>query len=420
VLKVLSKWLRSRGLLKEADEVEDLDEWAQQYEEYGSEPESEEEYEKTLLEQTQHVPSEKEYVGSWKRQIGQAETTKVFYDVMKNIQFSPVSAGGATPYVGGGEFGKVFRGVYKSRPAVVKIIIKEWDPSTSWGLNTSDKEADNWMKILEYKSSLESELQKHIPEIIDIRRGRIKGPPEKITEKERIFGNLDDETFEKPMEPTILNYEAIIMEELRQIPEEILSIFMGAMGRSSLEFVLRPEILNEVSSFSAVKIVEWLKYQYRIPLDVNAVSGLIFKEIFKNKDKIYNYDQSKQDEGREALVDIISNALFNTLLGKEEQEKVGDISILRRRIKYSLDWSLGNVHEMFPHDWKDMMEEHKEYWENIPEIKKYLETLTTLAKNIGLGWWDIHSKNVMIDRDGNLKVIDVGMYKSIDPDILGI
>lgn len=49
---------------------------------------------------------------------------------------------------------------------------------------------------------------------------------------------------------------------------------------------------------------------------------------------------------------------------------------------------------------------------SMAETKTLMQTLEFLNWELNMPWTDLHQENLMQDRDGNLKIIDIGLYGS--------
>jgi hypothetical protein len=93
----------------------------------------------------------------------------------------------------------------------------------------------------------------------------------------------------------------------------------------------------------------------------------------------------------------------NVLTPKEA--KSVDVQRVSMGFSYAIEGAFERALQPFPRYWwktlNDSMEtkEMYKFWESAPETKKYFETLVAMVKELGLGWEDVHTGNIMMDRD---------------------
>ncbi len=355
----LKNWLISQALDEEAGILQDLSEYTEPWheeavQEFGSEPVSEEDYLEQFREPSGVVYSD-------------PARTQTYESILKKEKFTPISGSRKVPYLSAGAYGVVFRGIYQGQPAVAKIIVG----------NQGDQEIKVWEKILESKDKLSPEFQKHIPQIYALLEGEIK---DKYADQ--------------------LRYQMVVMEELKPLNSQISSVVKSKENSNKKEVIksiLKNEeylwqaaldLSKEANEFFQKEILEpgtvlkfLLEYQYQEEEDddIPNLEPLI--------EKIFQYYQDKfQIQGREAsqLKDLISDYITNYI-------------------------SIYPIYSQFPTSEKNLYGDV--YFENLPETQSLLATLKMLSENFGISWKDLHSKNMMLGQDGNLKFIDVGLYE---------
>jgi len=421
-LKLLSKWLKENGFKKHAQAIDEWDEpWHEEaVKEFGEQPTDEGRRQKSLEEKIEYVPTEEETLGYRLDEepvgtdIGSSSGLKsreirdVYYNIMKDVNFTPVSAGGKTPYIGGGAFGKVFRGVYGGKPAIIKVLIKEW----FYLDHAQDKEIDNWNKILEHSKNLKPEFQRHIPEVYDTLSGTL---------------NISNDDYIKKV-----SYDAVVMEELYELPRAIYDMLSGGLVDGLANFILEPEILNKLSMHLTKEFSRGMRY-YGIKNEVDRdrvlrmAPGIFFKEILKNKNNLYHpkikqryaFYSSMAEEIINQIIDkVLSPESKENFLARNESKKKMAIKDLKSQIMRAPTQIMG----FFPGQWDAALntafkERSDKSWEKLPEFRSLIEMLKTLTREIELGWWDLHRNNMMMDKDGNLKIIDVGLYKDLSDEV---
>ncbi len=150
MLNNLIQFLYQNNLLKEAQQVENLQEYAEPWHEeavneFGSEPISEEDYFKQNFQD-----NENPYLNDVRKKILEKHNFQIFLD--------------ENTLLGTGAFGRVFKGVYQGKPAVAKIIVKNYGIPQQVA-DMAYKEAKVWNQILQAKQSLPPDLQSFIPTI---------------------------------------------------------------------------------------------------------------------------------------------------------------------------------------------------------------------------------------------------------------
>lgn len=371
-LNKLIKALQHFGHHKEAAEVEELAEEPKEFaepwheevtQEFGSEPISEEEY------LQQHLET----------QIDQDLPQRI----LEKENFHPVNAGSRmSPYLGSGYFGNVFRGVYQGQPAVAKVILYNNDGVLE-NVQDHGPEFQKWDWIKKMESQMSSHLKSYLPKIYQAKTDSIA---ESIGKDNKPYGKVQ--------------YEIIIMEELYRLPKDMAQMIDGYSKerRNRLNKLLQDEeFLYQIAQNIVTKLGK--------SFFVRGIQGLnqitpqeLFKELYEMGMLVYNSDTMISIQ----LTSYIQNKLS---LAPKDAERV------RRVIQNVLSSAFETA--IFPRDYDMDPPESKEFtavWSNLPETSGLLQALQELHK-LGLSWKDVKADNLMMNRDGHLKLIDLGLYK---------
>src|SRR5690606_19680921 len=105
------------------------------------------------------------------------------------------------------------------KPAVIKIILKR-------GIASNDNELKNWKIILDAKSQMTPEMQRHIPTIYALKSGKVSATYrdfyiDKEPDSHMYDGIYDEDDHEDFYEDDYVGYHAIIMEQLYKLPKVI-------------------------------------------------------------------------------------------------------------------------------------------------------------------------------------------------------
>lgn len=357
-LFILSSMLRKLGEANYSDDIEEL------AREFGGEPISEEEWLSEELSEPikGFYEGGKDYYGEVKEDV-HVDEYRFIDAIFKENGISLVSAGGREAFLGHGAFGKVFRAVWKGKPVAVKVSADK--------LGRGD-EVNVWKKILDVKAGMPDNLSKHIPEIYFLKSGKLNGG----------------------------FYELIIMEELKPLDENLISKFTGDYLDNKEETIYTD--LERV----LMQVIRGLKswgYEYNVGTE----------DVIKIKDKFY------QKENISLLLNIIKSSKDS----KEASKKVINelIKIIKdmgydvAKTKEFYHLMLGYISHSFTGGLSMPMDSGDSLWLDSkmedfpPETKSLAEALRYLEEN-KVYWGDLHEYNVMVGGDGNLKIIDVGLY----------
>jgi hypothetical protein len=371
ILKKLNYSLKKNNLYREAQEIKDLEEYAEPWhqdavEEFGDEiiPESDEDALKDLEEKYTYnrydtLKNINEYFKDDPYMHYSLDEAEIIQNILDRENFKSLEQ--SRNFVAGkGMFGIVLRGVYQGKPAVIKIETSATRPVV--------KEINNWVNILKLKNFMPPEYKKHIPEIYKLNSGKINSE------------ELD------------VYYSVIIMEELFKLSDD-LNDFLSNQGnlfvKSMKDKLSEPGLIHNLASliFEKLNKINFLKF--KLP-SVNEISA----KLIENIDNHYD----------------MASGICKIMHEKNEKIDHYTISDFNQEIIYVLKTYFSKSIE-FPtqHLFFDKLE--KSTWGDFPETKSLLEFLVYIKNNANLSWRDLHTGNIMMDRDGNLKIIDVGLYE---------
>lgn len=374
----LSKWLKNNHLHIEAQQIQDLSQYEEPWheeavQEFGGESISEEEYLR------QHFKVPESDLGLLNRPREEAEDIidsdkkKLVEQILEKENFVPVRAGGKESMIGRGSFGMVYRGVYQGQPAIAKLIFEE-----NSDYSRQNDEVNNWNKILHMVSE-NPRYKKYVPNIYKLNRDQIE------------------------IDGKIHKYEIVIMEELYRLNwdfRRFLAQGYEIMERNTNMLLKNEEILYEIAEGLDEKIKLFTHIFKNVPreeLQRNIKDDIL--NIFKIMLSPPGLTTETQEEISEKIADYYlqkydlyfseSNSSFKYLISNR----------LRRTIYGDLPMSYFSFWESGP------------YYRSSPETENIYKFLLVLAEDYGLRWTDLHEDNFMMDRDGNIKIIDVGLYK---------
>lgn len=352
----LSSLLLGLGLSKEAAQLMHLvpptemseDDIAEAEKEFGTNPIAEDEYAGNIS----PVPDSDIL----------ATKERLAINSLKDKGIIPVVAGNKD-ILGKGSFGKVFRVIYNGKPAIAKIAFDVDDPRAV-GLN---EDIAVWKKILALKQQMPENLKKHLPEIYLLDEGTIQLGK---------FYNYKKE-----------HYQLIVMEELTPLNKSLSGIMReGRHSMSSFSSTLE----DFVSNFN-----EFLHHEYNLPpISIGKLSKLI-------SDNNISSTATATDVGR-ALIIHMAN-LYPSLSDQQFLD-------IKKQIFYLLDNDdkLSDIGKMsFPAEGGDPATNSG--FRPTEEFSGLFEMLMWLKEH-GVIWRDIRPANVMIGKDGNVKVTDVGAF----------
>ena len=357
----LYKYLLSKNLIKEAAEVKELEEYEEPWheeaiKEFGEEPPDEKAALKELEELYEEEYSEY-YVG----------TNNIYNKILKDNNFKTLYSSNSK-LIGRGAYGKVFQGIFRGKPAVAKIIVDEQD----------SHEFDNWLEILSLKKIIPENLHKHIPIIYDLNKSTIEHRGHKTP------------------------YEIIIMEKLYPLSNDIETIIRDAIHNIknvSENLWKDEEFLYELSQ----KIEELIEIEYEYIFTISSLE--IFKVILNSK---FNFLSPNSTLINSTL---ISKKIIEFIIDKNIPDDLKNDPKIKKDLKY-LEISISSLisrlytSSLWPRDYNESLPISYKY---LNETRSILEFLLVLSQ-YGIKWADLHDKNLMQDSQGNLKIIDVGLY----------
>lgn len=385
----LSQWLALQKFAAEQEKTEELTEYVEPWheesvKEFGEEPISEDEYisrEHSDLE-LEDIPTEYEY----KNLIN----TELIRRIFERHQIHPVSVSGQPANLGRGLFGKVYRVIYRNRAAVAKIALQTEYLKTHY--RGEFDEIGRWQVILagirDHKFTAEEE--KHFPKVYDL---------------------IDD--IIEVVEGVDVYYQVIVMEELFPINQELEAAFSAHHPGKILK---DEDFLYEVAKNLTDTIAQFINFYFDPGSDTKFLRAIsipeVFKILYQNLTKLTNeaiintsYALSTYFQTEVALLNLkMTEGDFTETFKNRMPHKI--IEALTDYLKF-------NQYESdfpFPGDY-DESPNAITLWEHQPETKTFTQALQTLMTDLRLGWKDLHPKNIMMDRDGNLKIIDVGLYE---------
>jgi hypothetical protein len=371
----LYNWLHKNNFKKLAQEIKDLDTDTEEYAEPWHQ-EAVEEFGDEIIPELDEDPLDKQTLQIKNQFIPISGKTEreAFQEIAAKEDFKIIETGSKPTIAGRGGYGIVFRGVYQGKPAVAKIILGD----------LGAQEIDNWDTIQRASKSAVPELKPYLPIIYKI--------------------NTESEEEDSNSNPYINNYSIVIMEELLPISDHIteqiyserpFGVFDLAKDEEllwSLANVYFKYLVQTFDDLKRTEVFNWLlSVDFKLIKDRHLVVGNL--PSFFNL-KIFEKIQEKYPF-KEQIRKVRSHPIYN-----------GFDSVLSDEI-------LKFFRQRLPPDFTNVDEgKHLEY---LPETKGLIKALKKLTEMTGLGWADLYMpKNLMMGADGNLKIIDVGIYEQLD------
>lgn len=386
ILNNLIKKLKSLGYKYAASEVNELSEWDESWheeavKEFGGEPISEEQY---LEENISNVGigDKSHYVTISPKNMF---SMPFYMEVMKAHNFKPISTGeSGTSFLGEGVFGVVFRGAYNGKDSAIKIV--------PYGYEEDSSEIDVWNKMLKIKDSMPEEYRKHIPDIYALG-------------KSSIMNEYNEE----------MKYCYIIMEVLKPLDSQTRNIISGFAYAFPKDTPDESEILKDndylvwlaklcAQVFTATQVGMSVGMQN---IDLSKVYKIIFDNLKDiNEANINNvatmiveYFNSLY---KEMFKKNISSKKINEIIKAISMRIIGSYSLRRMPNSYYTSEQISSGYYT-----KDLLP----YWNQHPRVTSFLKMLNYLKDKHNIEWSDVHSNNIMIGNDDNLKLIDLGYFK---------
>lgn len=345
---------------------------------FDSDPDWQENFDKTF-EKDQLSKLEKQYDYDVSSIDNKSFRYSFFKDILSLENFKVINSGLKNPILGKGHFGTVFSGTYNGKPAAAKIVL--YDNKSKMKFN---KEVENWNKILSVSNQLNDDLKKHIPKIYKIDTGEIS----------------KDNTSQTYL------YEVIIMEQLFPLNEHMLKLIDQNKIRIIYDENYEQEIIpRQAPPESFVNSINDLlkdpDYLYTIAnkikesyADAKIDKNKIVKELLE-----LNLDFNKKD----IAIDKITNIILD-----DNDIDMEHFNFVRTNVAYIMRIffdKIGLPKSLNEHDLIG------DYYNHLPETANFIKALKEIYKLSGLKYYDLKSDNIMMDKDGNLKIIDVGQYK---------
>ncbi len=361
MLTFLSNWLFQNNLIKEAQQIKELEpkEWAEPWHEEATkefdQPAEEELTEEDYLEKTKPHPVD---LLNYQDKIRPITPKNIDFllEICRKLDFYPVSTGDKGPVIGKGAEGTVLRGIYDGQPAVIKIH------------SQVSSEIKTWEHIQKNFNNISAQSQKYFPKIYLLKSGS-------FTDK---YQNLK-------------TYSAIIMEELLPLPNYLKSLI--EYGKESTEItpeyqqlIKNPEFLYEVSK----TLIKEIGFSHDSSLNPANLMKILYQNFEANKSLQENFDKTLNK-----ILEFFQS--YDSYFKGESLNKI-IFSILQYYFNF--------------HAWKQSLSSSTNDipYQYLPETQNFLQALEDL-ENIGVYWSDLHEDNLMMGKDGNLKIIDVGQYR---------
>lgn len=348
----LIQWLKAANLPEETEEVEDLSEYAEPWHEEAVKEFPEippEPVTEDYLEKVHPIQSEELKTKFYTDPEEEALRRDQVFEIARDENFKILDIGSKDIIAGQGAYGVVLRGVYRGKPAVAKIILG----------NEGRFEVQNWKTILEAARQI-PKIRPHVPKIY------------------KLNYEADPETA----------YGIVIMEELRPLNQQFREIIRGG-GMLDLSIMKDEDYLWKF----AQDLAEFLSNQDGISIDPT----ILFKWIYQ-----IDFASLQDTMGTDETLEVIGNYLETKL------NQTGNHVYL----SYLLEFLYSKlVHAYFPSSYSG--KKSLDLFQQVPETAGYANALVTLLDDFGLGWDDVRGCNMMLGTDGNLKIIDPGIYQRI-------
>ena len=319
-----------------------------------------------------------------------------FYTKLIELGYIPLFIGkNNSAFLGEGGFSKVYRILYKGKPAVAKIT-------------KNSMEFTPYFKLFNLKDKL-GNLGKHILEIYDLNKFEVNTDFGKelyyvlITEElfpinphisKSIFGNLDfDNTSSNFLEAYINQFK------------DKLKLFKSRLDLINLDII--EKYLNNIDLFKKVKYLI-LEFKFNLNKLINLFDIEINKIELKESDNNYNKFNKLDLEllnKIEYLIEILENEFLELKSNKAQN--------IILNIKSLFDQKYNRNLQFFPRSYLEYKTEYKNLFINkLPEVKSLMQCLLKL-KQMGIKWADLKDNNIMQRRDHTLVISDPGLFREI-------
>lgn len=407
ILKKLSSDLKNLGYTDASSMVdmtkEDFeDKYKEEIDELGSGPISEPEY---LGKNIASPPPSKDSSSTLDHQM------RAYHKILDDVNFKPIQLNNfETIEIGKGFYGTVFSGIYNGKDAAIKI---ELDPEGS-------TEIDAWNKIISIKNFLPDKFKKYIPDVYLLKRGRLDTSDDLDSET---LNSLDEEELMSYQ----LDYSAVVMERLYPSRKNLASLFDtqrdGDLGYAKSSFtsfngwskvsddiykILSERFYNKYFSYSKILSKGHFKNLYPLGANISEKPQLAYilskkiADLVIGDGKIY-YDKFKNDRGAYAeFIHEIGEDIYKDLVVSFEifTSKVSSFPAGYSSISDESYNMYGELEDNFD----------KSFWKDEPNLGGLYEFLRYLATEYKILFEDLHGGNIMQNKDGQFKIIDLGLW----------
>lgn len=416
----LSKFLKKLSLLEDSSHLEklaselpekktenvpllDYDEpWHEEIiKEYGEEPVSEEEYFENNFSaklnegESGFTAKEEDLIYKQQDEVHKQRLNKEFNELYQkaldkeDLPLMTANSGkyknNYTPFLGGGQFGRVYRVLYNGKEAAAKVMILDQ-------ANIA-REIINSRKIKTVSETAPPEVARFFPTIYGVRMGKIEE-------------NSPTSTLTNPIVP----YGIIITEKLIPLSLEMHKLFYNLnhsrelQGNSNLSY----EAIDSISN-SLLRTIK-KRFQLLQDIDPNKFFKMIFKVFRLSK------DTKSTSPSRSYHLSIISKKIAKWLMLNStsmfEYVKTHNfnIDILENTIYETINKSYFS----FPVHGKPYPNQNLDIVKNDPLTGPLYQALEYVKQHYKLEWHDVHAGNIMQDKSGQLKVIDFAFWKDLN------
>jgi len=382
MIKKLSSDLKNLGYPDASSMVdlvkEDFEEqYAEEIEEFGSDPVSEKEY----LDSTLIVEPDK-------------SGSPYVFEIMEKYNFVPNTITGLDgSEIGQGYFGSVYSGVYKGKDAVIKI---EFGPS---------KEVENWGRLLSVAKSdseMSRSFSKFIPIVYLLDKSKIENKEYSIIIMERLYPS--DKNLNSLLgyckQYNILNAPYSIFQSFEEWSRVSDNIYYKLITLDYNMYLRYDNVLKSPEHFkilfpgnapkdrSAKEYV--LKAMARSILNLALQDGYMYYEVMRDNKEEYKVFVKHLEEDIYDDLRSASNHIIHYLYHIPSSEA-----------HYNNIESIPNGYIESP---------SKKYWREDPNLGDLYKFLEYLSDKHNISFADLHTMNIMQNSSGQLKIIDLGLW----------